>query len=361
MMGLNTEIPKSIIDGLNEASRDLLNREAKLLKSISSAPFEERYRLRYELGEMRAEMRAHSEALAAVVDFKEGIPLKFSDLIGLIPQGVDKSSVVFIDWFIPDADRMLTFGCISYNILLVAAKVGEAPEVFDTGINLGDVSTLVEDIIPNQLDEIRGNLYLQKLNPLVAPLRKISKPDDVLVLCPSKILHQIPLHALNVDGELLIKRNPIVYTHSLTLLRYCSLSAQQQQKTPPPSPQDLQFFTSPCGPDVDGWHLIELAEIFGADVAVGPESTKETYLEKSKTTKLLHFFGHAVLSEGGDPLDHKLIWSEDNEIYLTAKEVFTHAFNKASHVTLIACKSGRTRHALGDEVMGLVRIVLHRQ
>ncbi|KAF8545047.1 CHAT domain-containing protein [Trichophaea hybrida] len=361
MMGLNTEIPNSIIDGLDEGSRNLLNREAKLLESVSSAPFDERYHLRYKLKEMRAEMRAHGEALAAVVDLKEGVPLKFSDLVSLIPQGVDKNSVVFIDWYIPNEDHFFSFKCISFNILLVAAKAGEVPEIFDTGVCLEDVSTLVEEIIPDQLDEIRGNLYLQKLNPLVAPLGKISKPDDVLVLCPSRILHQIPFHALTVDGELLIKRNPIVYTHSLTLLRYCYLQTQQQQqlRTPPPLPQDSQFFTSPCGPDVDGWHLIELAEVLGADVAVGSESTKQTYLEKSKTAKLLHFFGHAVLPEADNPLDHKLVWSEDNDIYLTAKEVFTHTFNKASHVTLIACKSGRTRHALGDEVMGLVPALLH--
>jgi CHAT domain-containing protein len=88
---------------------------------------------------------------------------------------------------------------------------------------------------------------------------------------------------------------------------------------------------------------------------------KKTFLENSKTANLLHYHGHADLAEDGGPLGHELSFAgnTEDEQFLTAKEVFSNAFNKSSHLTMIACSSGLARQAVGDEVMRLVSALLH--
>ena len=59
---------------------------------------------------------------------------------------------------------------------------------------------------------------LDQLNPLIEPLAAASKPGQTLVLSLTANLHRVPFHALYVDGELLICRNPIVcFSSAITL------------------------------------------------------------------------------------------------------------------------------------------------
>lgn len=57
---------------------------------------------------------------------------------------------------------------------------------------------------------------------LVEPLKDLSRPGDVLVLCPAKELYMVPLHALQLGGQHLIERNPCTYTPSLSILGQCT-------------------------------------------------------------------------------------------------------------------------------------------
>jgi hypothetical protein len=68
---------------------------------------------------------------------------------------------------------------------------------------------------------------LLELRPLVAPITAIVPEGDRLVLCPTGILHRVPLHAVITRGEVdddqwsrwqsLMERNPLVYTASMTI------------------------------------------------------------------------------------------------------------------------------------------------
>jgi len=64
---------------------------------------------------------------------------------------------------------------------------------------------------------------------------------------------------------------------------------------------------------------------------------------------LLHYHGHAELAEDGDPLDHKLSFAgnTEDEQFFTAKVVFSHAFNKSSNLTMIACNENWLDKPLG--------------
>ncbi|KAG6050485.1 hypothetical protein E4U39_003958 [Claviceps sp. Clav50 group G5] len=72
------------------------------------------------------------------------------------------------------------------------------------------------------------NFCLRALDALVAPLQRQSQPGDLLVLLPTGILHSIPLHALWLPSRMLIlERNPIVYSDSLTTFRQCCTRAKR--------------------------------------------------------------------------------------------------------------------------------------
>ncbi|KAG6138411.1 hypothetical protein E4U28_004229 [Claviceps purpurea] len=72
------------------------------------------------------------------------------------------------------------------------------------------------------------NFCLRALDALVAPLQRQSQPGDLLVLLPAGILHSIPLHALWLPSRmLLLERNPIVYSDSLTTFWQCCTRAKR--------------------------------------------------------------------------------------------------------------------------------------
>ena len=66
--------------------------------------------------------------------------------------------------------------------------------------------------------------WLQKFDFLVRPLLKFSKEGDIIVMSPCGLLHGLPLHAVLIDDEPLISRNPVVYTTSMRSLWYSTLS-----------------------------------------------------------------------------------------------------------------------------------------
>jgi hypothetical protein len=72
-----------------------------------------------------------------------------------------------------------------------------------------------EDSTSNLLED-NAIHKLEALDSFVAPLVSITGRGDILVLSSIGMLHRIPLHAICIDNELLICRNPIVYCQSVT-------------------------------------------------------------------------------------------------------------------------------------------------
>lgn len=78
------------------------------------------------------------------------------------------------------------------------------------------------------LAESDSNAKLRKLDFLVTPLADISQRDDIFIFCPTRSLHRIPLHALQLPTkEFIIQRNPVVYCQNLSILRQSYLSYSQ--------------------------------------------------------------------------------------------------------------------------------------
>lgn len=69
-----------------------------------------------------------------------------------------------------------------------------------------------------QLDREDSINEMQRLASLVKLLKVYTRSGETLVFFSSGLMHRIPLHALKLDGKVLISRNSIVYSTNTTLL-----------------------------------------------------------------------------------------------------------------------------------------------
>jgi CHAT domain-containing protein len=226
------------------------------------------------------------------------------------------------------------------------------------------------------------------LGGLVAPLAYRTNPEEVLVLCPSSILHRVPLHALSLidpldpedsSGEGLIHRNPVVYTHSHSLLRSCFAATEYMRSSPvlmkpcflsgiPEDEPMTQQVNYSKGRD----SIRELARRFERSPMMDGSASKEQFLCAATQSRLLHLQTHCNWTSG-DPLDHHVEFPRMDRPTnkrsvepvtrqverLTARELFDVRFPPSTHVNMIACQGGVTDVKLGDEVMGLVPALLY--
>lgn len=239
---------------------------------------------------------------------------------------------------------------------------------------------------------------LAELDWLVEPLEQHSKPGDLLVLCPSGVLHGLPLHALSVAGQLLIERNPVVYTSSLSLLFSCYKNASKRDTAASSSAVFGVFgkagrdgATKSAEEQKVEATLESVASLLDTNVQYG--ISPDQFVAKCKDQHIIHYHGHAILgktkqSRFGQSLvlansSHEsdlLHWDDaiDNALLLgghdddadelgpasppaarlSARDMITQLTLSAAHVTLIACNSASQEVSAGDEPQGMIPVLL---
>ncbi|KAL8773761.1 MAG: hypothetical protein Q9209_001529 [Squamulea sp. 1 TL-2023] len=200
--------------------------------------------------------------------------------------------------------------------------------------------------------------WLHKLNPLKShayePLAAVTEPGQTLVFSPSGSLHRLPLHALEVGGELLIKRNPIVYCSSLTVpnVIYQNRKTAEQKKFPA-ADYRVALFGDP--PSQLGRKVLQsLATKLQTKALIGDASTSSnlTAALMDPDLRLLHYHGHVTFQEG-DPKDHGL---ELDDRRYSLRDVFdleiaSKQQNEGYHVTLLGSGGfgeGESEGRVGD-------------
>ena len=139
-----------------------------------------------------------------------------------------KTRVVFVDWY-----TNILRGKVGRPLMLTC-KAGETPVLHELSAGV-EVQDLVEckRQFKNALERPRKDglaryltpeYWLQKFEELVKPLLEASKPGDILVFSPCGVLHGLPLHGILIEGQPLIRRNPVVYTNSMRSLFYAALA-----------------------------------------------------------------------------------------------------------------------------------------
>ncbi|KAL9094111.1 MAG: hypothetical protein Q9165_003526 [Trypethelium subeluteriae] len=215
---------------------------------------------------------------------------------------------------------------------------------------------------------------LQLLRAVIQPLKDVSDPGDMLVLCPTRSMHYIPLHAMTLDeatgqpGQILIRRNPVVFCHSLSIFRLCVWSKHVQPPGQSRPSRPVAFFPLRFGQD-DGRLRAQIGRIMDARVFEDEAVTSQTFVESSRGARSLFFLGH-VDDAGSEPLKSHLVLYEKSPvtscaahqpdtIVATSTVLNAISLEPGASAMLIACGSGKVYAAKTDEYLGLIPAFLY--
>ncbi|KAF8076192.1 CHAT domain-containing protein [Lyophyllum atratum] len=255
-------------------------------------------------------------------------------------------NVVFIDW--------ITAGDTIY---MLSSRPGETVLMHLLEIGLSTVEQWYTDLAKSKDDlsdaeEARETLL--ELAALCKPLQnlEVARPGDLLVLCPTKVLSKIPLHALEVDGDVLLARNPIVYTYALPVLMQCLDMFDQRRE----QAKDLKpsLFGNPTANTPGGERSVQrIGALMGANTFQRGDATKARFLAACQSSKLIHYHGHVAQR----PQGHAMIFADSA---LDVAEVFRmNLQNFSPFISIVGCGSGSEKVRLGDEPFGLVSSLIY--
>lgn len=271
--------------------------------------------------------------------------------------------VVFVDWY-----STLGGAGLPYNPILATSRNGSAPKIWSTTISWKEAEKVIEEF--KKLTEDKEDMkdkgtykLLQRLQPLIEPLAQASKPGETLVFCPIGEMSRIPLHAIELDGQILIHRNPLVYCSSLAALKvtyearkFCEYEREEQKRQAKYLPWTTSFFGAPLRPESQE-SFQALAMRLSAHFYTKDSFTSSNFSNAIRNgTSLLHYHGHGHF-QTSDPLSQYLDFSTNP---FTIGDAYDLAPAPTSyHATLLACGSGATRASVSNEIVGLVPAFLY--
>lgn len=198
------------------------------------------------------------------------------------------------------------------------------------------------------------------LQPLLDAVAQDTEAGDVICVVPHGPLHRVPFHALAVEGEPLIRRNPVVYAPSASVLAGIVERERSREWDDPivagNTRGDLPFAND---------EAVEVAGILSVQAVLGRQATRRRLMaaiSASRHPRILHLACH-----GKFDLDDALLSgiltapgagdSDEVGAVLTAQDLLDLRMT-ADLVVLSACESGISELRPGDELMGLTRALL---
>jgi CHAT domain-containing protein len=212
--------------------------------------------------------------------------------------------------------------------------------------------------------------WQQLMAPFVEPVLAWVDVGDIIWFVPHDVLHYLPLHALKVGAEqqYLIERNPICYTPSASVMRFCQkkrTGRREKALVLGDSRNNLLFAYE---------EAFTVAELFQTQPYVREQATKTLVQAKLRDERdaldVLHFSCHGrfdtqqalksgieLAPEGNDIAKEGNEESEE-QWNLTTEEIFRLSMH-ATLVILSACETGVNEHKPGDELIGLTRALIY--
>lgn len=206
--------------------------------------------------------------------------------------------------------------------------------------------------------------------PLIEPVISWSDAGDILWFVPHDVLHYLPLHAAHVNGgqQYLIERNPVCYTPSASVMRYCQNNRRGRREKAfvlGDSRNNLLYAYE---------ESLAVAGLFGTRAHLREHATKTLVKDTLQTYRddidVLHFSCHGRF-RSDDALKSSIELAPETSIIdtdehandeerwnLTAEEIFRLSM-KADLVTVSACESGMNDRKPGDELIGLTRALIY--
>jgi len=385
-LGSNFLIPAKLVANVNSdpAARDLVKQEQSILDALNE-PGTNYVIAARQLASVRKKMEENS-LLAEVMGTRDGalnLDLNTENLAAALERsGLAPTGVKLVDWYIPspngrsDSHIILFLRQLDKSTIAKRLSVGES-EVKDWVRKAFDYPEMADP----PLSKKTGNRFLQKMNVLIDGLSTMTQENDLLVLSPSGVLNNVPLHALFIDGKPLVQRNPVVYSSSTATIRQC-LSRMNPEAGPDRGKTNTsdtaKFFAVYEEPfqaqerSLIFSHIKDLAFGFSGTVFLGPDVTKPRFLSEASTARWVHYHGHArygnddvlksslVLSNGKDLFTHNIDDARLGRDELPVSELFNAKLMRGgAHFTVIACDSGTQDIAPGDEPLGIIPALLH--
>jgi CHAT domain-containing protein/Tfp pilus assembly protein PilF len=188
--------------------------------------------------------------------------------------------------------------------------------------------------------------WLELSKYLIDPISEYISKANLVYFVPHSVFHYLPLHALELDANPIIKGRPVLYLPSATLLQFyvdrnrrslktCSAFAIQER-------QQGYLFSREAE---------SVANLFGGKALVDVD--KKAVVENSEKD-ILHFATHGNFNFS-DALSSGIALRNET---LTAKELFSWSLN-VGLITLSACQTGVNKTGPGDELIGLTRSLLY--
>jgi CHAT domain-containing protein len=279
--------------------------------------------------------------------------------------------VVFVDWAPP---------ITSYDPYVLVTVHFEGKDFEFAKIKVAPVALCKDKVEkwktrylnPRRMKDNNASRDLSIINALVEPLGEFTREDDLLILSPTASLYNIPLHALQVDGDIVLKRNPVAYVPSFSVLQQCLKSLEAPEKglrQPTDWSAAVMAVYHDLPDETQAVHdaMESLAQRLGTHAITEDDLTLAVFERNAAGADLIHFHGHGEFNTN-NILGHRLILGEPSPVKVSEdKKHESGAREEISireilqlqltgpHVTLIACLSGVQQvNEEGDEPLGLV-------
>ncbi|KAF9767121.1 hypothetical protein IL306_000364 [Fusarium sp. DS 682] len=363
-------IPATLHDDIMQdpETKALCEEEEAVVQRIAVANPVERLKLRSDLHMVHLKMAGYP-LLKQVLDLRKSTPVSISQMRDLgrrMKCEAGGIEVVFVDWV-----------DLGGTIWTVTLKEDIPPQTVCCGITVDELKAWKQRwldaqdggqpaafFIDDEYDEDEPDYYLRTIDKLVTSLHNSTSEGDLLVFCPTNILHSIPLHALWVEDNMpVIKRNPVIYSASLTTFWQCfrrselteTISDLGWNMTGVYEPKGDRCFSSEhCAERSNVYTALDhFAERYGGKSATGQAVTADSFKQMMEHSIMFHFHGHCHL-------DKPTIGDQSLELadeLLPVRKVFDMKL-RSPHITLIACDSALQVISTGDEPLGVVTALL---
>ncbi len=184
-----------------------------------------------------------------------------------------------------------------------------------------------------------GNTWIGLSKYLIEPISEFLSESELIYFVPYGSLHYFPMHALELNGEPLIKNHAVAYSPIASLLKLCKDKGSSKIRS-----------CASFGVDFEK-EAEDVAEFFHTKAYL--KATKDIVYE-NVNKDVLHFSCHGYFDDI-DPLSSGVKLCDG---VLTAREIFNLRLN-TELVTLSACQTGINERRPGDELIGLTRAFLY--
>lgn len=190
------------------------------------------------------------------------------------------------------------------------------------------------------------------MSELLSPLADWASPGDIVGFIPFGLLHDVPLHTLHINGRVCILQFPCFYVPSASVL-----SVLWQGR---PSVNGKKIVLG--NPTLDLPMAAKEARIIAQQIGVSPLLENLVSLaavqEALATASWVHFAGHGFFNTGDGFKSHLKLAGGST---ISANEILLLDAVCTQTVVLSGCETGRHQPQEGDESIGLIRALLHRQ